>query len=373
MPRFHKVIALSILLVFVTLPQQVSALELSITENGEGSSSVVEVASSSETNVVQTGNADVVNNVQATADTGNNTISNSTTPSGENTIETGDSKTVVNVVTEVNSNQVNTSNCCDNKEGSSVVVANNGSNSNNAVTVAAVSNVSVVSNQTGNISTNISAKSNTGNNSIKESSGNNSIKTGNAKTVVSSTTVVNSAFVNVSQQTPLALAIVIKNNGSDSNQKVAVSFINNRSIEILNSANIENKITATSNTGDNTISNGLGGASISTGEATTIITSTNIANMSKVVVNDCCSKENDPDDPGNPVVPPIGGGGNISTASSSSSGGVGGGGSVLAASTGDVLPATGMNITLWATIFNVFMLIMGLYLRKKAARSPANA
>lgn len=373
MQRFHKVIALSLLLVFVTLPQQVSALELSIVENGEGSSSSVEVTSSSETTVTQTGNADVTNNIEANSNTGNNVISEGA-GSGTSSIETGSSKTVVNVVTEVNSNEVKSTNCCNSETPSTVTIANNGSNSTNEVTAIVKNNTEVVSHQTGNITTNIAANSNTGNNSIKQSSGDKTIKTGNAKTEVSNVSIANNSFVNVASYQPLALTIVIKNNGASSNNDVAVALISNRSIEILNSTNIETNISASSNTGNNTIDKGIGGAFISTGDATTIVSSKTVANISSVKVDTCCSKNEDPGDPGEPAVPPIGGGGSISTSSSTSSGGIGGGGgSVLGVSAGDVLPATGMNITLWATIFNVFMLIMGLYLRKKAARSPARA
>jgi len=96
-----------IFLVFLTITSlvaslfanTVSALEITITENGSGSSSEVASDISSETVVQQSNNSQVTNNVGVNADTGGNSVSGS---SGEANITTGDISSNVLIANSAN-------------------------------------------------------------------------------------------------------------------------------------------------------------------------------------------------------------------------------------------------------------------------------
>lgn len=71
-------------------------------QNGDNSNNNINLSSTNTNNTVQTNNAQIVNNVNLTANTGGNSASRNT--GGNNTIQTGDVNVVANIVNFVNNN-----------------------------------------------------------------------------------------------------------------------------------------------------------------------------------------------------------------------------------------------------------------------------
>lgn len=87
---------------------KILAADYSITGNGTGSTSSINVNNQNSSNVVQQNSATVNNNIDVNSNTGGNSASGN---NGNSTIKTGDIKTDVNIINNFNNN-TNNQGCC---------------------------------------------------------------------------------------------------------------------------------------------------------------------------------------------------------------------------------------------------------------------
>jgi hypothetical protein len=360
-----------------TSVQGVLALEIEISGNSSGNNEV-SITSSSTTEVTQTNTATVTNDITVNANTGNNTASNN---SGDVAIDTGNIETNVSVENSANTS-IAEAGCCITNTNSAKISGNSGGN--NSIQVNSGANTVVAVNQIATINNIVNGSANTGKNNASFNGGNVNISTGWIKqndTIVNKN--VNIAHTVVYAGDP-AWNISISGNGSGSKNDILLNLSNNTITRVYNNADLNNISLWKLTTGDNTANKNEGSVTITTGNiySSTAIKNDGI-NVSNVTV-DCCKNDEPPiiTPPVTPPPPPAGGcvngcGGSSDNPKLSSGNGGGTGGS-SSSSTGSVLggailPATGMSFWLFATIANILMFLLGLYLRMKAGRSPAKA
>lgn len=363
-----KYILILALVPFLSNPLLVRADEYVISGNGSGSDNQINVTVEQTTTVTQENNAQVNNDVNVEADTGNNEAGGNT--GGEANITTGD----VQVGSNIDNTNINQSyaevGCCD-ASGVEIKISGNGAGSTNSVGASFGSNTNVSVNNSANLTNNINGTANTGRNSANYNNGDVTIKTGSI-TVVDNIVndSVNNYSVNVKNNSGRSITISVKDNGTASDNIVVVNNINNINVKIDSSANIVNESKWDLNTGENEASKNNGDVSILTGDIYLASTINNKDINTGIVDIDCCDtpdKPKPPIDPEPPVVPPGNGGGgsSVSNGSSSSNGSDGG------STSGAVLPVTGgMPSLLVLAILNTVMFFMGWYLRLRSGRSP---
>jgi hypothetical protein len=352
----------------------VLALEISIEGNGAGADSTVAVQEASTTTVQQTNETSVNNQVEVTADTGNNEASGN---GGDTQITTGDVTADTNISNSVNQSQID-STCCPGPGETTVTVSGNGAGSANTVdlTTGTSTNVTVIQNAT--ITNIINGMAVTGRNLATDNQGNVYIETGDIRGNVNILNGVNTARIEVAQTADGSVMIKIVGNGSGSVNTILYQNTNEINITKHEEADIFNTIGFEFITGENIANGNSGDVTIKTGD---IVFEANIANdpvNDNVIKVDCCPEKPvtppippiPPIPPVNPPTPPNDGGnsgGGSSSSSSSSSSGVGGAGQVL----GETLPATGSLDMLLMFIANIFLLLLGCYLRLRSGRAPA--
>jgi hypothetical protein len=372
---FKRIISgLLIAVVIFAGPGVLQATEISITDNGSGSTSEANVSSSNQTSVEQNNQATIDNNVQSNANSGDNTANNN---SGETNIQTGEASSNVEVKNQANSSQVNNTCCPDpNASPSSVNISGNGTGSNNTVNASDNSSTNVNVNNNANITNTISATANTGGNTANNNSGNVSISTGNAsvKGKVDNSNINNSQ-VSIPTGQSSGFNVNISGNGAGSVNGANVNNSNTNNVSVVNRANITNVALWLANTGNNNASGNVGNVRIITGNAVIDALLSNVGINSSIVDITCCNAVPSPTPTPSPSAtptpqpstppgggccsPPGNGGPNSGGGGGGSSSGGGGGGEVLGAS----LPATG-GFSLWqATLFALFLLSAGIIMQ----------
>ncbi|OGM30424.1 hypothetical protein A2630_01730 [Candidatus Woesebacteria bacterium RIFCSPHIGHO2_01_FULL_44_10] len=249
----------------VALGVRADSLNLSISDNGEGSVSTTEVTLESTTIVTQTNEANLDTSVDVDGNTGGNEASGN---SGNTTITTGD----ITENTEIVNDDLNT-NIAENKDGDlnfNGQITDNGSNLTNTLSFSYTTSSSTTQNNTANITNGVTTTANTGNNTADNNSGDVEIITGN---IFSEVGLVNQN-INFSYD-PIGIGgnfdFLISGNGSGSINSIDFSFTNNFVSEVNHLANIINNILQDLTTGGNRASGNLGNVSIITGDITTRI------------------------------------------------------------------------------------------------------
>lgn len=379
-----KILAvISIICISLTQTMSVTlASEISISGNGPDSQSTASVSQESSTTVVQNNDADVQNQVQTDANTGNNSASSNT---GENTaITTGNADTNLSIENSGNVSEAQIE-CCPNGE-TSVNILGNGDNSDNTVNLNNNSQTNIYITQNANISNNVYGSANTGNNTADNNNGNVSIDTGDIK---ARGEVRNDGFniasVRAPQSSGQGFDIKIAQNGVDSQNTINHNFNNNTYVSINNYSNLENILNWDLNTGGNRANRNNGNVKIKTGNIFLDVILENKINISDVDIECCkptpaptptpstspsptptppsppCKENCNPPGGDNPCRENCGGG-------SSNPGGGGPGGSVLGVTN---LPATGNNVLIGLTLLATLIMVYGAQLRKNTYVKPA--
>lgn len=364
-------------LIAVVQPAMVAAeIQIEVSGNGSDTQNSVNVDSSQNTTVNQENTADVSNDVSQEANSGGNSISDTT--GGDSTITTGSVTENTSVVNDLNNSEVALACCNDNSIN--ITVAGNGSNSVNTVNTQVAGNTVINVTQVANVNNDIKIIGNSGENTISGTTGGNSlIDTGNVKAGGKLENILNHAEIRVGQGA-WDITIINKDNGDDSVNVIYLDFVDNLYINRLNLADVNNNIYADLNTGRNNILDTLGDATIRTGDVEFAFNVTNgpINTGSTQVI--CCEDGEVPDggdgdgDGGplpspSPGVPPPTISGNGEHKDEDGDGD--GGGDVLVALT-DILPATGASAFHFWILAVVYLLtfLSGLYMRLRAGRSP---
>ena len=319
--KLRKIILLA-LTVPLIFPSGILATEFEISGNGENSSSEVQVSQTTATNVVQNNNANITNDININANTGNNSIEQST---GESSIDTGNVITNISIVNQANAS-VNQSD--QTTSSLNAFISGNGTDSQNSIVNSQTNNSINVVNNVANISTIISGIVNTGYNKANSNSGDVSITTGNIliKQLIQNGQI-NSSITTVKQSKNQDISALIKSNGSGSVNQISSDQNMQKQSFVNNNAFLNNKVNWDLNTGWNSVNRNSGGVNISTGNIFTdlIIRNTNINSNILAVVCDP-GKQKEEDKPPSSQNPPGSkpNGSSIALSSGGSSSGVGG-------------------------------------------------
>jgi len=135
-------------------------ITIEISGNGSDSNNTAEVQQQTNTTVVQNNTANISNNVEAFADTGNNDANRNT--GGDVSIDTGDASTLVGVSNTVNSNEAEVGGCCN--LDTDILIADNGAGSDNDVHLKQRNNTAVYQDNWASIKNKVTADSFTGGN-----------------------------------------------------------------------------------------------------------------------------------------------------------------------------------------------------------------
>lgn len=348
------------------------ASELSIEGNGENSTNDVSIATNQQTTIDQQNSAQYVNDVNVGAVTGGNTVSNNT---GDNiNVQTGDASITENIDNTGNTSFYEGSCCVD---PISAAITENGEDSKNSVSLYTSSQTiySVENNLT--ISNIVSGTAVTGRNDLQGNLGDVHLTTGEIKV----NEFINNSGVNLTDvkgaNSQTGTTIFISENGSGSVNTVSVFFDSSSSYFVNNDAKIASVSIWDLVTGQNHVIDNVGNINIETGDIVfnSVIRNDSL-NFSSVDIT-CCRGNLDEgnDDPGPRGSDQVPQGTTPSPAiiasntNPSSDNGKNDDESHISSSLEAVLPATGSWL-LYAILFNIITLFMGVYLRLRSGRSP---
>ena len=211
----------------IYLPEEYLTMYMGNTGNGAGSNKDTTATNQATTNIAQTNNAEIYNDLEIVTDTGSNETSGNT--GGDSTVDTGDSTVQANVVNVVNSNITSDtpmwlvfvneagkwvgrlfgapqgqnyagsdgSEFTVNENGE-VIVSNggNGADSNNTANATTTTETNITQENDAVVNNELKLVANTGGNSASDNTGgNNEIKTGDAKVIANIVNFVNNNIV----------------------------------------------------------------------------------------------------------------------------------------------------------------------------------
>lgn len=256
---------------------------LELSGNGADSNSTIELNRTQTTNVVQSNEAEINNDVQVKADTGSNEANKNT--NGEISIDTGDAKVGVSVANSVNTNVAELDNCGDCGGDTSVLINGNGADTENKVDLNQHNNTLVVQTNNADIENKVDADAKTGDNEANKNTGGNvEIETGDAKVLVGVSTQANANAARIGGDgTGSMLSARILGNGADSENTIELGLGHILDVVQSNEADIENRVYADAKTGDNEAEENTGGeVSIDTGDAKALVGIDNMTNFNAI-------------------------------------------------------------------------------------------
>jgi hypothetical protein len=289
MKKIFAMFAAFTLLLGSFAPLALADTSLVISGNGAGSENEVEVEVESETTVVQSNNAQIVNNITSNANTGGNDANDNT--GGDVVISTGNAVSSVDVVNKANLNEAIVEDCNGCETDYRVKISGNGAGSENEVEIESENKVEIFQDNYAYFENNVDAKAKTGYNDANRNTGGDvTIVTGHA---VSDVSVLNAANANVAVVGGNGdrggyVSARIMGNGADSENEIELEF--ERSVVIVqdNFARFHNDVDAYAKTGHNDANDNTGGdVGIDTGNAHTFVTIDNLANFNYAAA-DCC-------------------------------------------------------------------------------------
>lgn len=310
----------------------VRAEEFVISGNGAGSDSQITATVTTETTVTQTNNAEVTNNVDASATTGANEASGN---SGDASITTGDIHEDIAVENTLNASSVETP-CCPSE--TFLEISGNGTDSQNLININQTSATNIGINNYANIQNNIGVNANSGGNSGNNNGGSVSIDTGN---IIIKGNIKNGPVNNYNISASIGnggISAKVLDNENLSKNSIFLVTNNSNNTTINSIAKLGNIVFVNTNTGKNEASGNMGDVSIKTGDISVDFTITNDPINIGGVDFTCCDINNPPPSPSPSPIPtpkpgdsgntpydpgnPNSGGSNLSSAGSS--GGSGG-------------------------------------------------
>jgi hypothetical protein len=293
-----------------TTQESTSPTNTATDKNSDNTSESSKTKAEADTNLTNNNDANVENDVDAAANTGDNEASYNT---GSADISTGDANVTLSILNFINTifaslnggkmsylfkdiyGNLNGNYIIDPLTGEAYSLS--GARISDTAIINSNNNTSVVNNNDGQLNNNLNLSANTGNNATNYNTGSGSIKTGDANVALNLVNFLNSSFVVTEQGFFLVLNVfgdwlgnllvpqnmlagstgaVIVNNANTGQVSVNGSIANN------NEADITNGITMDANTGGNDASYNTHNGGISTGDASSKLNLTNIANQNIV-------------------------------------------------------------------------------------------
>ena len=270
----------------------VKATELVITDNGSGSQSELNLTTQTQTDVIQSNDSQVSNNIDTSASTGNNEASLNT--NSDVNITTGDATSVTSIENSTNTSIVEAG-CCE--SGTIANVSGNGAESENSININSTNQTNIIGEQTARITNNIIGYASTGSNKANyNTSGSVTIVTGDIKAKVNLLNdPLNISNIEVRTGNPNLIA-KIAGNGFYSTNYISVSQDNLSNVFTNFSADIGNYFVWDLLTGENEANgNTDGNVIIKTGNVELEIFIKNFVNLGKVKVECCPIEEEIPD------------------------------------------------------------------------------
>jgi hypothetical protein len=170
--------ALSATTALLSIAPVTLASSVEVSGNGADSESTANVEIVRSVNILQRNNADVDNNVDASANTGGNEANDNT--GGDVSIDTGNAKTTLAISTLANSNKQSSS-CCNDDLSISAKISGNGSDSRNEINLNLTKEFNLTEDNNLDIDNRLELSADTGNNKAEgNTDGNVEINTGNA-------------------------------------------------------------------------------------------------------------------------------------------------------------------------------------------------
>ncbi len=294
MNKIQKTIASAVAAsaVLVQLAAPALATEIVITNNGSGADNYATVVETSTTTVSQSNVANVTNNVDADANTGNNGADFNT--GGSTVVKSGDAATSVTVTNELNSNVADLD-CCDNTSGTSVKIDGNGAKTDNTVALTNVKVTALNQDNVANVLNNVNADANTGKNGADlNTNGDVLVSSGKASSTVAVSTKANTNFAVVGS--PLgglptsATSFIISDNGAYSDNFINATLVKTSSLDQDNLANVVNDVDADAKTSHNGADFNTGGdVYVLSGDAATTASVSNDVNFNYASLNCECA------------------------------------------------------------------------------------
>ena len=301
MTKLQKKVATAIAtgaLLFNTALPAFADVTLEISGNGADTYNKAEVDVNQNRTVVQSNEANISNNVTATADTGDNDANRNT--GGSVSVDTGNATTKVDVSNAANSNEAELE-CCE--ADVDVLISGNGDNSTNKVELDVNDprhhrghddeflGTGIFQENEAKIDNDVTAKADTGDNDANRNTGGDvSVTTGDAKTTVDILNQANANSAKISGDGEGgSLSARILGNGADSYNKIELDYNKSVVVDQSNSARVENDVYAKADTGDNDANRNTGGTvSIDTGDAETKVGVDNMINFNWADVDCGC-------------------------------------------------------------------------------------
>lgn len=291
---FASAVATLALLVNIAAPVAAQTVSLEISGNGQSTNDInVDVDQS--TGVVQENTANISNDINVSASSGNNDASRNT--GGDTSVSTGNATTQTVVSNTANTNVANVE-ACNGCDGSvEAVVSGNGYGSDNDIDLdldqGEDSGTYVTQTNKSNVSNNVRSNADTGRNEADYNTGGEvGISTGSALDTVVITNDLNgnSAVVggNGSGDGSVLSARIVENGGNTDND-IVIDFDRELLVEQRNMARVRNDVSASAKTGNNQASRNTSGmVSIMTGNADTYVGVDTMANFNAADVDCGC-------------------------------------------------------------------------------------
>jgi len=175
-------------------------------------------------------------------------------------------------------------------QSTTLVISGNGAETDNDINLSQTTTTTVVQNNVANISNNVDADAETGENDQNYNTGGPvSLTTGDATTGVAISNTANSNVAEVSGCCDVDVDVEISDNGYKSDNTANLKLDNSTALFQNNYAYIKNEVDAESETGENDQNYNTGGpVSLETGDATTVVGIDNLANFNFADLNCGC-------------------------------------------------------------------------------------
>lgn len=289
--KLTTAIATGAVLLNALAPVALASTTIEISGNGAGSDNWTTVTQTSTQTVTQNNTANVTNNVDANASTGGNDANLNT--GGTVIIDTGDAKSKVNILNDLNRNLAEIA-CCQ-SGNTEVNISGNGANSDNGVTLDQTTTTTVAQNNNADVNNDVDADAKTGyNDAAANTGGDVIISTGNAESDVnvSTTANVNAAQIgnNGAGASNPSAEFVISGNGAGSDNYITAALTKVNAISQNNSAHVVNDVDADAKTGYNDANLNTGGdVIIATGKAKVDADVNNAVNFNSADIDCGCT------------------------------------------------------------------------------------
>ena len=261
--------------------------DIQISGNGAFSDNTANVSTSNDVRVTQDNNANINNDVDVDANTGNNDANFNT--GGDTTVRTGDANVDVSVTNVANKNVASVTNCC--SQSTDVLISGNGAYSDNTVRLDSDNNVRLTQDNYARINNDVDVDANTGDNDTKFNTGGDvAIVTGDADVDVDLLTMVNanSAMIGGGDGDGGTLSARILDNGAFSDNSIRLDFDNDVRLNQDNRAHVDNDVDVDADTGRNDANFNTGGdVDVVTGDANVDVNVDTLANFNAANIDDC--------------------------------------------------------------------------------------